>query len=152
MKRMSCVFVAIAILACSTQVVGQKGTAVRSPGYELKARVAEAFTKSKRIRIRVKDAKDLRGTQTRDGSVSGLVKSVTDTCFMLQYNDGSNHLQSDCIPYGDAILVTWQAKTLHILKVVGEYSALTVFGVTVMPIVVLVLVAAAVVGHPIGGS
>jgi hypothetical protein len=139
------------IVAGSTQGFAQKRTGSPKAGEELRERVLVAFTKSKRIAIKVSDPGDLSGAGIKDGEVTGFVKSVNGNCFRLEYKDGVKQVRSDCIPYSDAAIVKWHTKALHVLRVIGEDSAIGAAGVILMPIVILVFATAALVGHPISG-
>jgi hypothetical protein len=143
-RRTTCVLAAIVMAMSSAQGLAQNKTSRPSRSDELKQQVSEALGKSKRITVRVNDPKDLSGTGM-DKQATGLVKSLAGTCFQLEYTDRLKQIRKDCIPYGDAALVRWHSKALHILKLVGEGTAIA----AVLPIVIPLLIIAGLLGHPL---
>jgi hypothetical protein len=143
-RRTTCVFAAIVILMYSTQGLAQNKPSTPSGSDEFKQRIAEALARSKPITVRVNDPKVLSGT-AMGKEATGLVKSMTDTCFQLEYTDRLNEVQKDCIPYGDVASVKWHSKTLHVLKLVGEGAGIA----ALVPIFIPVWIIAALAGHPL---
>jgi hypothetical protein len=113
------------MLMYSTQGLAQKASSRSSGNDEVKQHVSEALARSKRITIRVKNPGYWSGTGM-GREVTGLVKSVTGTCFQLEYKDMLNETKSVCVPYADATVVKWPARALHKLIMVGESTAIIV--------------------------
>jgi hypothetical protein len=143
------VLAAIAILAGSSRGLAQTRPTGSMRVDKTKDRLTEAFSKSKLITIKVKNAKDLTGSEIKGGEVKGVVKSVNDTCFRFEYQDGLRKIRQDCIPYGDVVIEQWHMRALHILKVVGLDSAFIAGGLALMPILIPVVVIAGLLGHPL---
>jgi hypothetical protein len=144
-RRTTCVFAVIAMMMYSAQGFAQNKSSRPSRSDENRQRVSEALARSKRITVRVNDPRDLSGAGM-EKEATGVVKSVTAACFQLEYTDRLDHIRKDCIPYGDATLVKWHTKALHILRLVGEDTAIIVL---LAPIVIPVVIIAGLLGHPL---
>ena len=145
MKRTVCVLAAVVMLMYSTQGLAQKAPSKSRGNDEVKQRVSDALARSKRITIKVNNHGDLSGAGM-EREVTGLVKSASGSCFELTYSDKLGQTRKDCIPYADATVVKWPAKVLHVLRLVGEDTALIVI---VAPIVIPLVIITDLLGHPL---
>ena len=144
MKKTTYLLATVVIVMYSTQGLAQKASSKPGGNDEVKQHVSDALARSKRITIRVKSPGDLSGTGN-GREVTGLVKSVTGSCFQLEYKDMLNQTRSDCLPYADATVVKWPARALHKLRMVGEYAAIiAILGPIVLPAAIIY----AVLGQP----
>ena len=123
--RRTCVLATVVMLIYSTQGLAQKTSSRPGGNDEVKQHVSEALARSKRITIRVKSPGYWSGTGM-GREVTGLVRSVTGSCFQLEYKDMLNETKSVCLPYADATVVKWPARALHKLITVSEFTAIIV--------------------------
>jgi hypothetical protein len=135
----------VMILIYSTQGLAQKAPSKSRGNDEVKQRVSQALVRSKRITIKVNNHRDLSGAGM-EREATGLVKSASGNCFELEYSDKLGLTRQDCIPFADATVVKWHAKVLHVLRLVGEDTALIV---VVAPIAIPLVIITDLLGHPL---